>query len=467
MTAPARVDPITALTDDALLAPMLPGVHDGTWDAWLAVVKALYALPMSDDERATVRKLTGREPPTEALRAALALCGRRAGKTAISAALTLYETALRDWEGFGSPGERIVGAMVAADKRQASQALRYIRGGLEKSPLLSSLVERELSESIELNNGTEITVMTASHRTIRGRSFAVLVADELCHWHQDGASPDAEVLRAAEPALSLTDGLLLMISTPHKRDGAAYRRWKRHHGKEGAPLLSVQAESRVLNPNLSQSVVDEALAEDEAAARAEYLAEWRDDVASFLPRPMIEAVVPDGVTERPKESGVKYRAGVDVSGGANDSFTWAVAHTTDDGVDVLDMVREVKPPFSPQAVVSQCARDLARYGVREVKGDRYGAEWIREAFTRAGIRYITAEQNRSELYLDLLPRIAGQKADLLDNERLVNQLCNLERRARSNGPDSVDHPRAGADDVANAAAQALIWKKGTKRAGVF
>jgi hypothetical protein len=46
---------------------------------------------------------------------------------------------------------------------------------------------------------------------------------------------------------------------------------------------------------------------------------------------------------------------------------------------------------------------------------------------------------------------------LLDNAKLIAQLCSLERRTARGGKDSIDHPPGGAhDDVANAVAGALV-----------
>jgi len=45
---------------------------------------------------------------------------------------------------------------------------------------------------------------------------------------------------------------------------------------------------------------------------------------------------------------------------------------------------------------------------------------------------------------------------LLDDKKLVSQLCALERRTARSGRGSVDHPPGGAhDDVSNAACGAL------------
>ncbi len=47
------------------------------------------------------------------------------------------------------------------------------------------------------------------------------------------------------------------------------------------------------------------------------------------------------------------------------------------------------------------------------------------------------------------------RIELLDNPRLIAQLCSLERRTSRGGKDSIDHGPGGHDDVINAAAGAL------------
>lgn len=95
---------------------------------------------------------------------------------------------------------------------------------------------------------------------------------------------------------------------------------------------------------------------------------------------------------------------------------------------------------------------LRKYHVRKVTGDNYAGEWPVEAFQAHGIRYTKAELPASGLYLELLPRICSKEIELLDDEILINQLSNLERRTRSGGKDIIDHPPGGHDDVANAVA---------------
>jgi hypothetical protein len=61
-------------------------------------------------------------------------------------------------------------------------------------------------------------------------------------------------------------------------------------------------------------------------------------------------------------AGIRYIAFVDPSGGSQDAMTLAIAHAEGE-VMVLDAVREVRPPFSPEAVVSEFAGLLATYGI--------------------------------------------------------------------------------------------------------
>jgi hypothetical protein len=88
-------------------------------------------------------------------------------------------------------------------------------------------------------------------------------------------------------------------------------------------------------------------------------------------------------------------------------------------------------------------------------GDRYGAGWIPDAFSRVDVTYTHSEVDRSEAYLNVLPKFMAGKVRLLDNARLISQFASLERRSTTSGRDRVDHGVGGKDDCANAAALVL------------
>ena len=190
-----------------------------------------------------------------------------------------------------------------------------------------------------------------------------------------------------------------------------------------------------------------------------YFAEFRSDIASFLAREVLDAAVQTGRFELPPGP-CKYVAFVDPSGGGQDAMTLAVAHREGDRmrpVAVLDMVREVRPPFQPSEVVASFASDLRRYGCREVQGDAYAGEWPREQFRLHGIDYKRAERSKSDIYRECLPLLNSGRVELLDVPRIVTQFAGLERRtSRGTGRDVIDHMPGAHDDIANAAAGALL-----------
>lgn len=216
-----------------------------------------------------------------------------------------------------------------------------------------------------------------------------------------------------------------------------------------------------MNPTLPQSVVDEALAEDLSAAKAEYLGEFRDDVAIFLPRDVIESLVVENRQELFPDRRKQYEGFVDLSGGRVDDAALAIAHLQGKRRVVLDYIRRWKAPHKPRRVVGEMVEDLRRYGIDRVIGDNYSAEFAKEAFEDWGVKYERASTNpwskkptakvakpKSQLYLELLPRLTSGEIELLDNKLLIDQLAGLERRTRSGGRDIIDHGPNQHDDVA-------------------
>src|SRR6478672_9863237 len=149
--------------------------------------------------------------------------------------------------------------------------------------MLTRLIERETAEAFDLTNRVTIEVGTASYRTTRGYTFVAVLADELAFWRSDdSASPDYEVLAAVRPGMSTIPGaMLLCASSPYARRGALYDAFQRHYGKD-SPVLVWKAPTRIMNPTVPQSVIDEAMDRDPASAAAEFLATFRDDIEDFV-----------------------------------------------------------------------------------------------------------------------------------------------------------------------------------------
>jgi hypothetical protein len=157
------------------------------------------------------------------------------------------------------------------------------------------------------------------------------------------------------------------------------------------------------------------------------------------------------VRERPPLPNISYRAFVDPSGGRADSMTLAIAHR-EGKLTVIDAVREITPPFSPESAVGELAQLLRRYRVTRIQGDRYGGEWPAEQFRKHNITYEAVAKPKSDLYRDLLPLVNSRLVDLLDHPKLVNQLAGLELRSTRCGRVSIEHPPNAHDDLINAVA---------------
>lgn len=429
-----------------------------SWRAWEAFLAALFALPMNAELEALYRKHTERTAfPTTPAREAWVIAGRRGGKSLIAALAAIYLAAFRDYRDVLAPGEVGTLAVIAADRRQARTVMRYIVGFLENVPMLRELVTGRAKESIELNNRIVIEVHTASFRAVRGYTLVAVVLDEVAFFQNDesAADPDREILTGLRPGLATTGGLLLAISSPYSRKGVLWENHQQHFGVDGDPVLVWQGTSQEMNPTIDAAFIAAEYEKDPASAAAEWGATFRTDVESFVSREVVEAAVVLDRRELPPCGGVTYRAFVDPSGGSSDSMTLAIAHREDKNA-VLDLVREVKPPFSPKDVVQEFADVLMAYRCTSVVGDRYSGEWVREAFREVHISYVPSEKSKSEIYGETLPLLNCGQVELLDAPRLTAQLLGLERRTSRNGKDSIDHGPKAHDDVCNSACGALL-----------
>lgn len=444
-----------ALADDKLLGTALVG---NSWIVWRAFLIALVGETLTRSERRIFYRFTRRKrEPGRMIEEALFLIGRRGGKDRAVAVLAAYLSALVDWSTVLAPGERGLVLIIAADTRQALVQRNYIEGVFDGSPLLSKLVTNKTADSIEFSNGIYIEVRAASFRRLRGVTCVAVIASEAAFWMDEtSANADVEILNAVRPTLATTGGPLVVITTPYAQRGVVFDTYRRHYGADGDPLVLVaQGATRDFNPTLPASVVDRAMERDAAAATAEYMAQFRVDIEAFVGRDVVEAAVVVGRRELAPVAGVSYVAFVDPSGGSQDAMTLAVAHLEGNRA-VVDVIRERRPPFSPDDVVAEFCALLKAYGVSSVRGDRYAGEWPRERFRVHGVGYEPAAAAKSEIYRDMLPVLNAGKVELLDNPHLAAQLCGLERRTARGGRDSIDHQPGGHDDLINSVAGVVV-----------
>jgi hypothetical protein len=401
----------------ALNHPQVFAPHLGpSWDAWRVFLASLFGLPLSADQMQVFTQYTGRSvAPTSACREAWLVVGRRGGKSFTLALVAVFLACFRDWRPYLGPGEVGTVMIIAKDRAQARSIKRFISGLLREIPMLAPLIEDETAETIRLKRRVCIEIHTASYRTTRGYTIIAALLDEVAVWESDefAADPDVEIINAIKPGmLTIPGSMLLCASSPHARRGALWDAYRRHYGRDGDPILVWQASTLAMHPTVERSEIEAHMAEDPAKARAEYFAEFRTDVETFIFRELVDAAVIPGRRDLPRMEGVVYTPFVDPSGGSSDPMTLSICHTeTKAGTAyaVTDLIREVKPPFSADSVVAEFAGLLKAYGCSFVWGDRYAGIWPRERFATCGIEYRIPGKTASDLYTEFLPILTSHR----------------------------------------------------------
>ena len=444
---------VDAIHSEKLFKPIFKDLK--TWSSWLVLLKALFGLQMDAKDLALYRECTNREnPPQQPLKELWAIVGRRGGKSFIMSVIAVFLALFHNFRKYLAVGERGTIQIIAADRAQARVIFRYISAVLNSTEVFAQYVLNETKERIELTTGIDIEVMTCSFRTIRGRTVVCAICDEISFWRIEGANPDKEILAAVRPSMAtVPQSMLLVISSPYARSGVLYEHHRDYFGKDDLEILVWQAPTRVMNPTISEQLINRETEKDPLAAASEWGATFRADIETFVPLEWIQqAIIPNRYELPP--AGFSYSAFADPSGGAQDAFTLSIAHREKE-ILIHDVLKAANPPFDPYEVVSDYAKALKEYGCSSVTGDKYAGTWVSEAFQKHGIRYIPSLLTKSEIYLAFEPLLARGQVELLDDKTLFAELRGLERRTGRGRRDVVDHGPGQHDDSANATAGVL------------
>jgi hypothetical protein len=445
------------------LCEIAPKWSGPDWAAWRAFVKTLFAVDLDDNEHAIYRLCTGLEwkKRDRPFREAWMPVGRRGGKSYTLALIAVYMACCHDWTPYLADGQFGYVSVLSDSRKHSVEIMNYVKG-LLRHPRLALLVKRPLAETIELEGQTAIEIVTASIKAVRAQTRVASFCDEIAFWEvdEDSANPDVEILQGLRPAMITIPGsLLLGASSRYARRGVLWDAYRDYYGKPTGPLVWA-ADTLTMHPSISQEILDEERARDPVSFAAEYGVEWRSDVAEFIPRERVEALVVPGRYELPYVPGLRYFGFADPAGGSGeDSMTLAIAHhDPKTGMGVLDALRERRPQpsFDPEDEVENQVTLLKSYRLTEVAGDRYAANWCSGQYRKRGIAYVESEMTASDLYREALPLLNGARVELLDDKRFIHQVCQLERTTSRLGKDTISHPLRQHDDLANVGLAALV-----------
>ncbi len=372
------------------------------------------------------------------------------------------------------------GFLIANDEEQAGDDLTLAKKIVRSNPGLSErLVIR--AKGIERRDGRgELLILPArdvvgSH----GKTYG------FCGWDELHGQKTYDLLEAMAPDPSRPDALTWITSyaSLYDRPGVPLHDLceRGRKGEDPKMLLSWYSSSYTTDPHL-QDADPETKANPSRATWGNpgYLAQQKRRLPSARYRRLhlnepgspegaffdAERVMSAVVTGRKRLApvpDVRYAGFVDMSGGSNDDAVLGIAHRTEAGQAVLDLLvsQTGKAPFNPRDAVKKFAGILREYRLAAVVGDAYAGQTFRSDFEAEHVTYNVSARTKSELYEAAEPRLNAGELELLDHPVLADQLMSLTTRG-----GKPDHPAGDHDDFANAAVGALVEAaEGTQEIG--
>jgi hypothetical protein len=430
-----------------------------------AILRALYHLPLSDEDRALFERHTGApydpaKPHTEVT----LLTGRRGGKSLLASLIAYFELMRPETRANLTGGEGAVVPLVSVDRDTSRVLFERCDHWARTVPLLKPLhvATRESTAQKEIEfriDGARLylRVMPAKHTALLGRPMPAAILDEFAAYRREGATTDDEIVEALEPGLAQfhPHGKLVEITSPWVRDGRVWRRFNSRASLVDGFVW--RATSREMNPDLPEAYLARAKAKDPQAYLRHYEAQFIDAVSAFLPSESVDACVVRGREHIPpsQAAGNVYAAALDQAY-KRDSFVLYIGHREPTGKVVIDRVREWVPARGRPVVLKQVLPDLeaelAAYGLRHVVGDQYAGEPFRELLSEHGLFYAElpfTSASKLQIFNNLKAAITEEQIELLDHERSLRELRSLEATVTPSGNIKIEAPPGMHDDHAD------------------
>lgn len=202
-------------------------------------------------------------------------CSRQSGKSTITSVIAAHTSIYQ-------PGSLTL--LVSPSLRQSSELFRKVNGHLERLEHPPKRVEdNKLSYTLE--NNSRVVSLPSSDATVRGFSAVDLLIEDEAAWVADALN------RAVRPMLAVSQGRLVLMSSPFGKRGHFYEAWE-----NGGPSWDRVKVTAYECPRITPAfLVEERAALGDLWFKSEYLGEFADTVDSAFSPAAVKATVSDDV----------------------------------------------------------------------------------------------------------------------------------------------------------------------------
>lgn len=381
------------------------------------------------------------------------LAGIRGAKSLICANAAVQATQVCDVSGLG-PGEVPRVPVISLDKDLAVAVFTHVRGIVEGSPLLRTLLVKEpTTDTVVLRHpsGRPVEIKVSAGKragsSLVARWIASVIFDEAPRMlgQEDGVVNLDDSLSAVRGRI-LPGGMVWKIGSPWAPFGPIYNEFKERFGNPSYDLVIVRADARFMNPFWwTEERCEELKRKDPQAYKTDVLAEFASVALSMFDDDML-ALVTRAFETRPPEPCMHYSAAMDPATRSN-GWPLVIGHKDRAGKYVVDLVREWRGssgnPLSTKAVLGEIATCCRPYGVRIVSTDQWSGDALQDTARDAGLVLAIGTQSTTDKVrvFDTMKRWAvDRKLELPPDGTLRDDLKRVKRRITQAGA-SIELPK--------------------------
>lgn len=421
------------------------------------------------------------------------ICGRRSGKTLLSAIISIYCAISTNWKPFLQKTPFATVLIMSHSREFSDEVLEVIKGLIEASPILSRLINQDAKQTASAMNllvpwvvnglieysRVQIKVGAASSKTTRGIAACAILCDEIAYWNLDESmkETDVKIMKAVRPAMKQfgKHAMLIKLSSPGIKQGVLYNEYKMdREGKIPESYAVFKAPSWMMNTILPKEEFVEEWILDQDGFDTEYRSNFADSLSNFMSPELVDLSKQDGVKFLPpldtKET--KYFAAIDAAFKA-DRFTFTLVSVRENRVTqhvVMGWEGTRKNPVKAHTVAQYIKNIIKNFPVDHVAADQYAFQPLKEIFDQYGVElkeYTFTPTFKKKIYFNLKKLVHSQQVDLLDHEQQIKEIKELIVEQSATGTIRIGHPAGGHDDFADALAVAAFLATEGQTAGAF